>query len=67
MFALMTHFDKSVQLEWHYNEVRDGGTIQGAVFELVKSNQITISTAKEFKTEALKGCAVDSLDLPFPR
>ena len=44
MFALMTHFDKSVQLEWHYNDFRDGkgvmdsvgGTMKGAVFELVK-------------------------------
>ena len=75
MFASMIHFDKSVQLEWHYNEVgygksvtdSVGRTIKGAVFGLVKSNQITINTAEEFGTEALKGCGVDSLDLPFPR
>ena len=44
VFALMTHFDKSVHLEWHYSETHHGkslmdgvgGTIKRAVFDLVK-------------------------------
>ena len=58
----MTHFDKSVQLEWHYNDDHHGkgpmdgvdGTIERVVFVLVKSNKITINTAEEFATEASK-------------
>ena len=58
----MTHFDKSVQLEWHYNDDYHGkgpmdgvdGTIERVVFVLVKSNKITINTAEEFATEASK-------------
>ena len=56
------HFDKSVQLEWHYNEAHHGKapmdgiskTIKRVVFGLVKSNKITINTAEEFATEAFK-------------
>ena len=60
VFALMTHFDKSVQLELHYNEAHHGkgpmngvgGTIKRVIFGLVKSNKITINTAEEFAAEA---------------
>ena len=59
----MTHLDKSVQLEWHYNEGDHGkspmdglvGTIKRVVFGLVKSNKIMIKTAEDFATEASKG------------
>ena len=58
----MTHFGKSVQLEWHYNETNHGKgpmddvceTIKRMVFRLVKSNKITINAAEEFATEASK-------------
>ena len=54
VFALMTHFDKSVQLEWHYNEAHhekgpmDGvdEAIKSVVFGLLKSNKIMISTTE---------------------
>ena len=40
MFVFMAHFDKSIQLEWHYNETNQGkdptdgvsGTITRVVF-----------------------------------
>ena len=62
VFALMTHFDKLVQLEWHYHKAQHGkgpmddvgGTIKRVVFGLVKSNKIKISTAEEIATEASK-------------
>ena len=58
----MTHFDKSVQLEWHYNEDHQGkGPMNGVgvaikrvVFGLMKSNKITINTEEEFGTETLQ-------------
>ena len=58
----MTRFDKSVQLEWHYNETHHGqspmdgvgGTIKRVAFGFVKSSKITINTAEEFATEASK-------------
>ena len=58
----MAHFDKSVQLEQHYNENHHekglmdgvGGTIKRMVFGLVKSNKIKINTPEEFATEASK-------------
>ena len=54
MFALMRHFDKLVQLEWHYNEAHhekgpmDGvdEAIKSVVFGLLKSNKIMISTTE---------------------
>ena len=60
MLELMTHFDKSGQLEWHYNKAHHGkifmnnvgGTIKRMVFGLVKSNNITINIAEELATEA---------------
>ena len=70
----LTHFDKSVQLEWHYNKAHHGrkgpidgvrGTIQRVVFGLVKSNKITINTAEEFATEASK--VVPSIQSTFPK
>ena len=65
----MTNFDKSVQLEWHYNEANYGkcpmddvgGTMTRVVFGLLKSNKITIKTAEEFATEVSK--AVPSIQL----
>ena len=58
----MTHFDKSVQFEWHYNETHPGkgpmdgvgGTIKRVVSGLAKSSKITINTAEKFATEASK-------------
>ena len=55
MFALITYFDKSVQLEWYYNEAHHGKgpmdgvgqTIKRVVFGLVKSNKTTIKTVEE--------------------
>ena len=60
VFALMAHFDKTVQLEWHYNRAHHGkGLVDGVgetmkrmVFGLVKSNNITINIAEELATEA---------------
>ena len=62
VFALMTHFDKTVQLEWHYNRAHyEKGLVDGVgetkermIFGLVESNKITINTAEEFATEASK-------------
>ena len=64
VFALMTHFDKTVQLEWHYNRTHHGkGLVDGVgetmkrmVFGLVKSNKITINTAEEFATRLQRLC-----------
>ena len=61
-FALMTYFDKLVQVKWHYNEAHNekvsivgvGETIKRVVFGLVKSNRITIKTAEEFAVEVPK-------------
>ena len=58
----MIHFDKSVQLEWHYSETHYGkgpmdgvgGTIKRVVFGLEKSNKITINTSDKLAMEASK-------------
>ena len=69
----MTLFDKSVELEWHYNEVYHGkgpmdgvgGTIKKMIFGLVKSSKITINRAEEFVTEASKAVLfIQSIYLP---
>ena len=36
MFASMIHFDKSVQLEWHYNEVGYGKSVTDSVGRTIK-------------------------------
>ena len=54
VFTLTMHFDKSEQLEWHYNEAHheklpmDGvdEAIKRVVFGLLKSNKIKISTTE---------------------
>ena len=74
VLALMTHFHKSVQLEWHYNEAHHGkGSMDGVdrrikrvVFKLVNSNKITINTGR-ICNGGFKGCPVHSIKLPFPR
>ena len=61
----MTHFDKSVQLEWHYNKVHCGKgpldgvgeTIKRVVFGFVKSNKIMINRAEEFGAEGSKAAS----------
>ena len=71
VLALMTHLDKSLQLERKYNEAHHGKgpmdgvceTIKRAVFGLVKSDKITTNTAEEFVTEASK--AVPSIQLIY--
>ena len=71
MFALMTNFDKSAQLEWYFNEGNYGkgpmddvdGTMKRVVFRLLKSNKIKINTAEEFATEVSK--AVPSIQPVF--
>ena len=53
----MTHFEKSIQREWHYNETHHGkgpidavgGTIKRVVFGLMKFKKITINTAEELE------------------
>ena len=68
----MTHFDKSAQQEWHYNEAHDGkgcmdsvgGTIKRVVLRLVKSNKITINTVKKFAKKASK--TVPSIQSIYP-
>ena len=73
MFAFVAHFDKSIQLEWHYNETHHGkdptdgvsGTIKRVVFGLVKSNHDKHNG--RICNKDFKGCAVHSINLPFPR
>lgn len=62
-FALLTHFDRNIALQWNYNEAHHsegamdgvGGAIKRVVYGLVKSRHININTDDEFATEATKG------------
>ena len=66
MFASMTHFVKSVQLEVHHEKSPMDSvdwTIKRVVFGLVESNKIAIKTAEEFATEPSKA----PINLPFLR
>ena len=62
LFALLIHFEKGINLEWHYNEAHDGkgpmdgvgGTIKRVIYGLVKSRKIVINSAEEFAAEASK-------------
>jgi len=62
VFALLTHFEKGINLEWHYNEAHHGkgpmdgvgGTIKRVIYGLVKSRKIVINSAEEFAAEASK-------------
>ena len=63
VFALLTHLDQNIALQWNYNEAHygkepmggAGGTIKRVVYGLVKSRHINIYTAAEFAAEASKG------------
>lgn len=71
VFALLTHFEKGINLEWHYNEAHHGkgpmdgvgGTIKRVVYGLVKSRKVVINSAEEFAVEASK--AVPSIKSIF--
>lgn len=60
LFALMTQYENSSELEWHYNETQHregpmdgvGGIIKHAVFGLVESKKITINSTEEFTGES---------------
>ena len=57
VFALLTHFDRNIALQWNYGKgPMDGvgGTIKRVVYGLVKFRHITINTAEEFAAEASK-------------
>ena len=63
VFALLSHFDRNIALQWNYNEAHHGkgpmegvgATIKQVVYGLVKSRHININTAEEFAEEASKG------------
>ena len=63
VFAVLTHFDRNIALQWNYDEACHckgpmdgvGGTIKRAVYGLVKSRLININTAEKFSAEASKG------------
>ena len=67
VFALMTHFDKSVQLEWHYNKAHyEEGTMDvGCWVCEIKQNHDKHS--RRIYNGGFKGCALYSINLPFPR
>ena len=62
VFALLTHFDRNIALQWNYNEVhhnkgpmdRVEGRIKRVDYGLVKSRHININTAEQFAAEASK-------------
>ena len=62
VFALLTHFDWNIALQWNYNKAHHGkgpmdsvrGTIKRVSYGLVKSRHININT-EEFAAEASKG------------
>ena len=56
LIGLMTYFDKTMDIEWHYNEAHHGkgpmdgvgGTVKNIVFRNVKSGKALINSPKEF-------------------
>ena len=62
VFALLTHFDRNIALQWNNNEVHHGkgpmdgvgGTIKRVAYCLVKSRFINISTAEDLPPKHLK-------------
>ena len=65
LFALMTRFDKSVQLEQLYNEVHHKKGLTDGVgrFWVGKIKE----THDKHSGRIRKDCAVHSINLPFPR
>ena len=70
----MTNFDKSVQLEWHYNEAHHGKGSMDGIGGAIKSGfgvgeikQDQDKHSGRICNRGFKGCAVYSVCLPFPR
>ena len=74
VFSLMTYFDKTMDVEWHYNEAHHGkgpmdgvgGTVKNVVFRNVKSGKALINSPKEFANCAAQLVpSISSLYLPL--
>ena len=56
VFKLLTGFDITIDLEWHYMEAHHGkgvgGTVKNKVFKQVKSGRLTVNSPKEFAAAA---------------
>ena len=56
VFNLLTHIQKEIYIEWHYNEAHHGkgpmdgigGTVKNLVYRKVFSGDVVINTPKEF-------------------
>ena len=54
--SLLTHIQKEIYIEWHYNEAHHGkvpmdgigGTVKNLVYRMVFSGDVVINTPKEF-------------------
>ena len=63
VFAMLTHFIRTIALQWNYNKAHHnkgpmdsvGGRNKRIMYGLVKSRHITISTAEEFTAKTSKG------------
>ena len=75
VFALMTNLDKSVQSEWHFNEVNHwkdpgdcvSGTIKRVVFRFGAIKQNHYIYSGRICNGGFKDCAVHSINLHFRR
>ena len=74
VFVLMTHFDKSVQLQWHYNEAHHGKAPMDGVGGTIKSGFCVSEIKQNHDTHSgricnggFRGCAFHSINLPFTR
>ena len=56
VFKLLTGFDITIDLEWHYMEAHHGkgvgGTVKNKVFKQVKSRRLSVNSPKEFAAAA---------------
>ena len=74
VFVLMTHFDKSVQLQWHYNEAHHGKTPMDGVGGKIKIGFWVGEIKQNHDTHSgricnrgFRGCVVNSINPPFAR
>ena len=67
VFALMTHFDKSVQLEWHYNKAHYEEGTMDVGYWVCEIRQNHDKHSRRIYNGGFKGCTLYSINLPFPR
>ena len=70
----MTHFDRSVQLKWHYNEAHHRKGPMDGVGVTIKCGFWVDEMKKNHHKHSgmicnggFKGCAIHSINLHFPR